>query len=166
MHAEKKIPTLYEWAGGEETFKRLTSTFYGKVINDSLLQTLFGTMAQEHPQRVAWCLAEVLGGPKTYTEQRGGHLHLIQQHLHRHLTEQQRSRWVSLLMETANEIGLPSDPEFRAAFVSYIEWGSRIALAVSQPGVEITEDLEAMPHWDWIVKPLQDEAPQTSEKPV
>jgi hemoglobin len=160
MDTEKKTPTLYEWAGGEEVFQRLTETFYGKVVNDPLLQPLFGSMAQEHPQRVAWCLSEVFGGPKHYTEQRGGHRHLIEEHLHRHLSEQQRARWVSLLMETADEIGLPADPEFRAAFVSYIEWGSRIALAVSQPGVEITEDLDPMPHWDWIVKPFQDEQSQ------
>jgi hemoglobin len=153
MDTEKKTPSLYEWAGGAERFRQLTSTFYGKVLTDPLLQPLFGAMAQEHPQRVAWCLSEVFGGPETYTEQRGGHRHLIEQHLNRHLTEPQRARWVSLLMETADEIELPSDPEFRAAFVSYIEWGSRIALAVSQPGVEIAEDLDPMPHWDWIVKP-------------
>lgn len=152
--AEKSVPSLYEWAGGEEKFKQLTSTFYEKVVFDPLLQPLFASMAQDHPQRVAWCLSEVFGGPKTYTEQRGGHSQLITQHLHRHLSEQQRARWVNLLLETADEIGLPSDPEFRAAFVSYIEWGSRIALAVSQPGVEITEDLDPMPHWDWIIKPL------------
>ncbi len=159
MTTEKTIPTLYEWAGGDEAFKRLTASFYGKVILDPLLQPLFGSMAQEHPQRVAWCLSEVFGGPKIYTEQRGGHRHLIAQHLGRHLSEQQRARWVSLLLETADEVGLPSDPEFRAAFVSYLEWGSRIALSVSQPGVQISEDLDPMPHWDWIVKPLQDETP-------
>jgi hemoglobin len=157
MTTEKTIPTLYEWAGGGEAFNRLTSTFYGKVITDPLLQPLFSSMAQEHPQRVAWCLSEVFGGPKTYTEQRGGHRHLLAQHLNRHLSEQQRARWVGLLLETADEIGLPADPEFRAAFVSYIEWGSRIALAVSQPGVDITEDMDPMPHWDWIVKPSQNE---------
>jgi hemoglobin len=153
MDSEKQTPTLYEWAGGQEKFEQLTSTFYGKVLNDPLLQPLFGSMAQEHPQRVAWCLSEIFGGPKTYTEQREGHRHLMEQHLNRHLSEQQRARWVALLMETADEIGLPSDPEFRAAFVSYIEWGSRIAVAISQPGMDISADLEPMPQWDWIVKP-------------
>jgi hypothetical protein len=60
---------------------------------------------------------------------------------------------VSLLIETADEIGLPSDAEFRAAFVSYIEWGSRVALSVSQYDGEIPEDLDPMPHWDWIIPP-------------
>lgn len=157
---EKRVPTLYEWAGGEETFKRLISIFYGKVVNDPILQPVFRAMAQDHPQRVAWALAEILGGPPTYTQQRGGHHQLISAHLHRHLSEQQRARWVSLLIETADEIGLPSDAEFRAAFVSYIEWGSRVALSVSQYDGEIPEDLDPMPHWDWIIPP-PNEAPQT-----
>ena len=153
MSTEKKPPTLYEWAGGEETFKRLTSVFYGKVINDPILQPVFASMAQDHPQRVAWALAEILGGPQTYTQQRGGHRQLISAHSHRQLSEQQRARWVSLLIEAADEIGLPSDPEFRAAFVSYIEWGSRVALSVSQSDEDISADLDPMPHWDWIIPP-------------
>ncbi|GCE28835.1 globin [Dictyobacter alpinus] len=160
METEKTLPpTLYEWAGGEEAFKRLTTTFYTKVLADPLIGPLFAGMAEDHPQYVAWCLSEVFGGPKSYTEHRGGHRHLIMQHLNRHLSEQQRAHWVSVLLETADEIGLPADPEFRAAFVSYLEWGSRIALAVSQPGVEIGEDLDPMPHWDWIVQPPQDTTP-------
>jgi len=160
MNTEKSVPTLYEWAGGEETFKRLIAIFYGRVVNDPILQPIFGTMAQDHPQRVAWALAEILGGPQTYTRQRGGHRQLISAHQHRHLSEQQRARWVSLLIETADEIGLPSDAEFRAAFVSYIEWGSRVALSVSQYDGEIPEDLDPMPRWDWIIPP-PNEIPQT-----
>src|SRR5258708_10208948 len=160
MNMEKSVPTLYEWAGGEETFKRLISIFYGRVVNDPILQPVFGAMAQDHPQRVAWALAEILGGPPTYTLQRGGHRQLISAHLHRHLSEQQRARWVSLLIETADEIGLPSDAEFRAAFVSYIESVSRVALSVSHAAGEIPEDLDPMPRWGWIIPP-PNEAPQT-----
>ena len=35
---------------------------------------------------------------------------------------------MQLLIETADEINLPDDPEFRSAFVAYIEWGRRIAV--------------------------------------
>jgi hypothetical protein len=31
-------------------------------------------------------------------------------------------------------VGPPDDPEFRAAFAGYIEWGTRLAFANSQPG--------------------------------
>jgi hemoglobin len=73
---------------------------------------------------------------------------MIRHHLGRHLTEAQRRRWAALLAECADEAGLPGDPEFRAALVGYIEWGSRIAVTTSQQ--EQPGPGEApMPAWDW-----------------
>ncbi len=40
-----------------------------------------------------------------------------------------------LLARSADETGLPSDAEVRAAFTAYLEWGSRIAFENSQPGI-------------------------------
>jgi hemoglobin len=36
------------------------------------------------------------------------------------LTEKQRQRWMHLLIETADEIGLKSDPEFRSALLDIL----------------------------------------------
>ena len=37
---------------------------------------------------------------------------MVGKHIGKHLTEPQRKRWVQLLMESADEIGLPDDSEF------------------------------------------------------
>src|SRR2546426_65678 len=60
----------------------------------------------------------------------------------------QRAGWASLLLQWADEAGLPADPEFRSAFVSYLEWGSRIALENSQTNARPPEHMP-MPRWDW-----------------
>ena len=141
-------PTLYEWLGGMEALKRLTTRFYAHVHEDALLKPVFAHMGADHPAHVAAFLAEVLGGPAAYSAQHGGHPHMIQQHLNRHLTQEMRRRWVALLLSTADELGLPDDPEFRSALVGYLEWGSRLAVINSQPGVSV--DAHApMPHWGW-----------------
>jgi hemoglobin len=146
------VPTMYEWAGGAEAFERLTEVFYAKVVQDDLVGPLFAHMDPGHPRYVAMWLAEVFGGPNSYSEQRGGYHHMIRQHLGKAIKEPQRRRWVNLLMDAADEVGMPDDPEFRAAFASYIEWGTRLALGNSQPGAE--PPLEApMPHWGWGVAP-------------
>jgi hypothetical protein len=49
----------------------------------------------------------------------------------------------------ADEAGLPTDPEFRAAFVSYLEWGSRIAVENSAPGARPPLHMP-VPHWSWV----------------
>lgn len=74
---------------------------------------------------------------------------MIEKHLGKHLTEPQRKRWVQLLMETADEIHLPDDPEFRSAFVAYIEWGTRIAILNSNETEMTMNPDKPMPTWGW-----------------
>ena len=146
--AEPNVPTLYEWLGGSEALDRLTARFYEHVRRDSLLGPVFAHMGSDHPAHVAAFLGEVLGGPTTYSERHGGHPHMIRQHLNRHLSQEQRRRWVTLLLETADELKVPEDPEFRSALVGYLEWGSRLAVLNSQPGVSAEENAP-MPSWGW-----------------
>lgn len=141
--------TIFEWAGGLPALTRMTRTFYEKYVpQDPLLAPLFATMSADHPQRVAEWLSEVFGGPETYTEEYGGYTRMISQHLGKCLTEEQRARWVTLLLQSARDAGLPNDAEFRSAFGAYIEWGSRLAVENSQVGANPPGHMP-MPHWDW-----------------
>jgi hemoglobin len=143
-------PTLYAWAGGMRAFERLTELFYReKVPADPLLRPLFEHMSPDHPKRVAHFLAEVLGGPAEYSAERGGHSTMVSNHLGRALTQEQRAQWVRLICEAADEVGLPQDPEFRSAFVAYLEWGSRLAVLNSQDGVAPPDPATPMPYWGW-----------------
>jgi CDGSH-type Zn-finger protein/truncated hemoglobin YjbI len=127
-------PTLFEWAGGLPALTRMTRLLYEKhVPADPLLAPLFADMPPGHPEREAKWLAEVFGGPALYSEERGGHSAMAGAHAGLALTEEQRARWAALTMRAAREAGLPADPEFQAAFSSYIEWGSRAAVSQSQP---------------------------------
>ena len=141
-------PTLFDWLGGIDALNRLTTRFYEHVGRDDLLRPVFLHMGGDHPQHVAAFLAEVLGGPADYSARHGGHAHMIRQHLDRHLTQAQRRRWVELLLSTADELGLPDDPEFRSALVGYLEWGSRLAVINSQAGATVEADAP-MPRWGW-----------------
>jgi len=142
------VPTLYDWLGGIDALRRLTARFYQHVQADALLGDVFRHMSADHPEHVAAFLAEVLGGPDDYSRQHGGHPEMIRHHLNRHLTQELRRRWVSLLLETADELSMPDDPEFRSALVGYLEWGSRLAVINSQPGAAV--EVEApMPKWGW-----------------
>ncbi len=85
-------------------------------------------MSSHHRLHVAHFVAEVLGGPKLYSEGEGSHFKMIRHHLSKHLTQQHRRRWMELLLKTADELKLPNDPEFRSAFLAYLEWGTRIAI--------------------------------------
>ncbi|MFI8825002.1 group II truncated hemoglobin [Streptomyces sp. NPDC053431] len=128
-----QTPTLYEWVGGAEALERLTEEFYRRVRKDEILAPLFRAMDDDHPQHVATFLGEVLGGPERYTEHHGGYPHMVSRHRGRGIRPEQRARWVELMLEAMDVVGLPQDAEFRSAFVGYIEFGSRRAMANSQP---------------------------------
>jgi hemoglobin len=147
---DKPIPTLYEWAGGREKLEQLTSLFYEKVKTDEQLSMLFADMSPEHSRHVAHFIAEVFGGGPLYSESNNrSHATMVQHHIGRHLTEELRQRWMHLLLETADEIGLAADPEFRSALVGYLEWGSRLAVINSHLEENPIGNEEPMPKWGW-----------------
>ena len=143
------VPTLYEWAGGEEAFERLINAFYDRVETDDVISPLFpGGVSEEHRRHVVAWWSEVFGGPARYTEELGGYERMVDKHRDLAITPEQRLRFASLMGLAADDAGLPDDPEFRSAFVAYLEWGTRLALQNSQPGADIVEHAP-VPHWGW-----------------
>lgn len=143
------IPTLFEWAGGTPAFELLFNKFYDKVLADELLEPVFKHISPQHRMHVAHFVSEVFGGPKTYSETEGSHYAMINKHLQKHLTEAHRKRWIELLLQTADELSLPDDPEFRSAFMAYLEWGTRIAVLNSQTDNTTESPDTPMPKWGW-----------------
>ena len=152
IDATGATPTLYEWAGGYEAFEKLFQHFYDLVLADDVLHPLFKDMDRDHPQHVAVWLSEVFGGPADYTRDLGGYDNMLAHHVGKNITEQQRRRWVNLLADAADAVGLPADPEFRAAFMGYVEWGTRLAVENSAPGARPVAHAP-VPRWGWGVAP-------------
>jgi hemoglobin len=86
-----------------------------RVLQDKLLEPIFKHMPHEHRIHVAHFLVEVLKGPKLYTDKFGSDAlrRMVGKHLGKRIKEEQRKRWVELLLESADEIKMPDDPEFR-----------------------------------------------------
>jgi hemoglobin len=127
--------------------------FYDRVEADELLSPFFpGGVSEEHRDHVSAWWSEVLGGPSRYSEELGGYEQMIGKHRELGINPEQRFRFASLLSLAADDAGLPDDPEFRSAFVAYVEWGTRIAMHNSKPGAEVPPHAP-VPHWDWGVAP-------------
>ena len=87
---------------------------------DPLLEPVFRGMDANHPKHVAAWLAETFGGPQTYSLEHGGYEHMLAKHRNLSLTEEQRKRWIARMSETADEVGLPADPNLRSTLVAYL----------------------------------------------
>lgn len=147
-------PSIYEWAGGRDAFARWLNRFYDLIeLEAPDIAALFGGQVSEtHRLHVTDWWAEVMGGPAVYTEQRGGYENMLGRHRNLGITSEMRLEFVTLLSRAADDVGLPSDPEFRAALMGYAEWGTRLALHNSQPGAD-TVTHAPVPRWGWGVAP-------------
>jgi hemoglobin len=146
-------PSLYEWAGGSESFSRLINAFYDRVEDDALLSPFFpGGVSVEHREHVAAWWVEVLGGPAEYTAQHGGYEAMLFHHRDLDITAEQRLRFATLMSQAGDDAELPGDPEFRAALIGYLEWGTRLAMHNSRPGADVVAHAP-VPRWGWGVAP-------------
>lgn len=146
-------PSLYEWAGGSEAFRALINSFYDRVEHDELLSPFFpGGVGDEHREHVAAWWIEVFGGPPDYSQKHGGYERMLAHHRNLGITAAQRFRFASLMSLAADDAALPDDPEFRAALVGYLEWGTRLAQHNSQPNAEVVAQAP-VPRWGWGVAP-------------
>jgi hemoglobin len=146
-------PTLYDWAGGAEALRRLIDAFYDRVEQDELIGPLFpGGVREEHRAHVTLWWSEVFGGPARYTEELDGYERMVAHHRDLDIRGEQRLRFTLLMSLAADDAALPDDPEFRAAFMGYVEWGTRLAMSNSRPGAEVVPHAP-VPRWGWGVAP-------------
>ena len=150
---DAETPTLFAWVGGAEPFRRMIDAFYDRVEADDLLSPLFpGGVSEPHRAHVTLWWIEVFGGPADYTERLGGYERMLAHHRNLGITAEQRFRFASLMSLAADDARMPDDPEFRAALVGYLEWGTRLAQHNSQPGAEVAPHAP-VPRWGWGVAP-------------
>ena len=150
---DDETPTLFAWAGGRDAFARMINAFYDRVEQDDLLAAFFpGGVTEAHRDHVTTWWAEVFGGPSGYTESLGGYEAMLAHHRGLNITAEQRFRFASLMSLAADDAGMPDDPEFRAALIGYLEWGTRLAMYNSGDDAEVVEHAP-VPRWGWGVAP-------------
>ena len=135
-------PTLFEWAGGLPALTRMTRLLYEKhVPADDLLAPLFATMPRlpaepkpparpgpRCPDPAAPASPAAPAPPAPRARPRRSPSASAPGRPPRCTAPSPRSsapagsHWPSA---SADEAGLPADPEFRAALASYLEWASR-----------------------------------------
>jgi hemoglobin len=151
MNNPPQIPTPNEWVGGLEKFELLTKVFYEKVMQDAILEPVFRHMSPEHGKHVAAFLSESFGGDNTYSTMYGEQTmqHVVAKHLQKHLKEEHRKQWIKLILEAADEVGIPNDPEFRGVLVGHLEWGTRFAVMMSHESENPMTTEDKIPQFRW-----------------
>lgn len=102
---------IFEWMGGEETFRRLVAEFYRRVADDPLLRPMYPE-ADLGPaeDRLRMFLVQYWGGPKEYQQQRG-HPRLRMRHAPFRIGPGERDAWLAHMRAALDGLDLPPGPK-------------------------------------------------------
>ena len=98
---------LYDLSGGSARLLAMTTAFYERAVKDDVLGHMFSRAAADHAAHLASWLTVSFGGPPNYLEDRGDLRFVIYKHLGLEITDAERARWASLMLDSAAEVGMP-----------------------------------------------------------
>jgi len=98
--------TVFDAAGGAETFERIVGRFYQGVETDPVLRPLYPADLEQSKRHLALFLIQYFGGPATYSEQRG-HPRLRMRHLPFTIGRRERDSWVKHMTAALDAEQLP-----------------------------------------------------------
>jgi hemoglobin len=114
--------SVYELAGGEQTFRLLVQRFYARVAEDPLLRAVYPDQdLSGATERLTLFLIQYWGGPSTYSEQRG-HPRLRMRHQPFAIGAAERDAWLGHMTAAVESLDLA--PQVRKALLDYFETAS------------------------------------------
>ncbi len=146
--AAKTQSTICAAVGGVSTFFKLAKRMHEEMRGDEVIGSLFARAAESHVPHLGMWLCEVFGGPKLYSETFGDIGPMLARHAGLDISERQRAAFVACATRAVNAVVAADQQAARQAIVSYIEWGTHVAVANSKPD-HIADPIAGVPTWDW-----------------
>lgn len=121
--------SVYELAGGDETFKLLVGRFYSRVAEDAVLRAVYPEEdLSAATERLTLFLIQYWGGPSTYSDQRG-HPRLRLRHQPFAIGQRERDAWLRNMTAAVESLDLA--PAVSKALLDYFETAS--TAMINQP---------------------------------
>src|SRR5262245_49675207 len=123
--------TVFQRAGGEETFFKMVEKFYEGVAGDPVLRPMYPVGDLKSASRkLALFLMQYFGGPATYSQERG-HPRLRQRHFPFAIDRAARDAWMGHMREGVRSVELPADVE--AEILDYLEHAATFLVNQQEP---------------------------------
>ncbi len=101
---------------GEASLQELTKNFYEEVHKIPELRSLNSEDLEAADRRIYLFLVQVLGGPQTYSEERG-HPRLRMRHMQLEIDAKLRSYWMNTMLNALDKVAL--EQEVREELLNY-----------------------------------------------
>jgi hemoglobin len=150
MAAVETTRSMYEIAGGKETFQQLAAAFYRRVETDALLRPMYPDNLWGHKRSqnasgtqsagqglcspvdaLAAFLAQFFGGPPEYSDARG-HPRLKMRHVRFHIGQAERDAWLTHMCAAIEEVGI--EEPVASVMRQYFDRASTFLINVPEAG--------------------------------
>jgi hemoglobin len=128
--------SIYELAGGEETFARLVDAFYARVEADPLLRSIFPEDLEAGKHWQFLFLIQYFGGPTRYAEERG-HPRLRMRHMPFAIGQAARDAWLGHMLAAIDAVGIVEPA--RSAMREYFERAAAFMVNTVEPHQDSSE---------------------------
>ncbi|MFV2016698.1 MAG: globin [Candidatus Heimdallarchaeota archaeon] len=115
-----KLRTVYDLVGGDPFFKDLTNKFYDKIDKDELIRYMFPESLENPKNWNFLFLRKIFGGPDDYIPLRGNPM-MRRRHLPFKIGLKERNRWLFLMLESLDELGINIEHKARPLMQYYFE---------------------------------------------
>lgn len=118
-----QIKKVFDLVGGSSFFKELVNRFYDKIELDPILKIIFPEHAFEIDKGRKYqflFMVQIFGGPSDYEKLRG-HPLLRKRHIKFPIGLKERDRWLKLMFETLDELGIDMTHPAHSIMQSYFE---------------------------------------------
>jgi hemoglobin len=123
--------TVYELAGGDETFRLMVERFYARVAEDAVLRAVYPEDdLSGATERLTLFLIQYWGGPTTYSDRRG-HPRLRLRHQPFEIGQAERDAWLRHMTAAVESLELA--PEIRMALLDYFATASTAMINQRDP---------------------------------
>jgi hemoglobin len=142
--------TLFDFAGGAPAFLALATAHHARCLADPELNHPFSHAGQhpQHVERLAAYLAEVMGGPPSFSESCGDQSDVLRMHAGNGDMGDLGERFLRCFDLAADDADLPADPAFRGALHAYMRWAVDDVLSYSAEDAVVAA-ATPVPRWGW-----------------
>lgn len=140
------MTSLYDAAG--DVFQEIADALHARCLADPELNHPFSHADQnpEHVPRLGWYLAEVCGGPASYTQAGGDHTLVLRMHAGEGEMDELGDRFVACFVLALADVGVPSD--VREPLALCMRQATDQTLLYPHDRSAVPAD-QPMPRWTW-----------------
>jgi hemoglobin len=147
---DRRMPTVFEAAGGEPGLLRLSRAWHARVMADEVVSHAFSHgFHPQHSERLAAYWAEALGGPETFSAMYGDETSVVRMHSGNGPHEEMDRRAIACFDQALSDVGFTPQSQLAQVLHDYFAWATTTTMSRYHESAADVPDALTIPRWSW-----------------